>query len=148
MGNHEIRRVELPIKWYNPKHDTGQTGNEELEEEAETEQHRRVESDLTAPHRSDPIEDFDAGGHAHHHRGDRKERVAGRGHSDGEHVVRPNTKTDKRDTHRRTDHHRVAEDRFARKHRDDLRYEPEAGNNQDVYLRVAEDPEEVLPQHS
>src|SRR3546814_11250216 len=43
-------------------------------------------------------------------------------------------------------HERVAEDRLACEHRDDLRHDAEAGQHEDVDLRVAEDPDEVLPQ--
>src|SRR3546814_8933923 len=43
-------------------------------------------------------------------------------------------------------HERVAEDRLACEHRDDLRHDAEAGQHEDVDLRVAEDPEEALPQ--
>ena len=45
------------------------------------------------------------------------------------------------------DHDRVAEERFAREDRDDLRDETEGRQDQDVDLGVPEDPEEVLPEH-
>jgi hypothetical protein len=34
--------------------------NEKLKQERDAEQHRRVESQFSAPHRSQPVEDFDA----------------------------------------------------------------------------------------
>ena len=44
------------------------------------------------------------------------------------------------------DHERVAEDRLAGEHRDDLGHDPEGRQDQDVDLRVPEDPEQVLPE--
>ena len=48
---------------------------------------------------------------------------------------------------RGADHRGIAEHRLAREDRDDLGREAEAGQHQHVHLGVAEDPEEVLPQH-
>ena len=44
-------------------------------------------------------------------------------------------------------HHRVAEDRFARKDRDDFGNKRECRNDQNIDFRVTEDPEEVHPDH-
>ena len=66
-------------------------------------------------------------------------------HSDCEHVVRPHAEADERDTDRGPDHDRVAENRFARKYRNDFGHESKAGNYQDVDFRMTEDPEEVHP---
>ena len=40
----------------------------------------------------------------------------------------------------------IAEQRLLRVRRKHFRHEPECGQNQDVDLRVAEDPEQVLPE--
>jgi hypothetical protein len=71
---------------------------------------------------------------------------AGR-HPDCEHVMRPDAHRDERDADGRADHDRVAEDRFAREHRDDFGREGECGEDQHVDFRMAENPEEVHPQH-
>ncbi len=59
----------------------------------------------------------------------------------------PDAEADDGDHRRRADHRRVAEDRLAGEDRDDLRETREGRNNQDVDLRVTEDPEEVLPEN-
>ena len=105
------------------------------------------EADLAAPHRRDPVEDLDAGRHADDHRRDHEERVRRRRHPDGEHVMRPHAEADEPDRDGGADHRGVAEHRLAREDRDDLGREAEAGQHQHVDLGVAEDPEEVLPQH-
>ena len=46
----------------------------------------------------------------------------------------------------RVDHDRVAEERLAREDRDDLGDDAHRGQDQDVHLGVAEDPEQVLPE--
>ena len=60
----EVRVAELPVEGHDGQHDSGETGDQELEEEADAEQHRRREADLAAPHRAEPVEDLDAGRNA------------------------------------------------------------------------------------
>jgi hypothetical protein len=61
-------------------------------------------------------------------------------------VVGPHPPAHEPDGDARGDHERVAEDRLAAEDRDDLRHDPEGREDQDVDLRVTEDPEQVLPQ--
>ena len=63
---------------------------------------------------------------------------------DGEHVVGPDDHRDERDAEARERHRRVAEDRLPREHRQDLGDDPERGQDEDVDLRVSEEPEEML----
>ena len=70
-----------------------------------------------------------------------------RAEAGGEHVVDPDAEAEEGDGGDGVDHDRVAEERFAREDRDDLRDETEGRQDQDVDLGVAEDPEEVLPEH-
>src|SRR5271167_3930788 len=59
----------------------------------------------------------------------------------------PNTHTDKADGNGSEHHDRVAENGFAREHRNDFRSESEGWEYQDIDFRVAKDPEEVHPDH-
>ena len=68
-------------------------------------------------------------------------------HPDREHVVGPDAERQEADADRRGDHGRIAEDRLAREDRDDLGDERERRDHEHVDLGVAEDPEEVLPEH-
>jgi hypothetical protein len=62
-------------------------------------------------------------------------------------VVRPDAQADKADGDRSRHHRRIAEDGLAREDGNDLVDEGERRQHQDVDLGMAEDPEEVHPQH-
>src|SRR5258708_7297704 len=89
MRDNEIRAAKLPIERRRTKHDAGEAGNQKLEQEADTEKHRRPELELTSPHRTQPVEDLDAGRYTHSHRRDREKAVGVGVHPDREHVVSP-----------------------------------------------------------
>ena len=61
-------------------------------------------------------------------------------------MVAPDRKAHEADEDARQDHDRVAEQRLAAEGGDDLGDDPEGGQNDDVDLRVSEDPEQMLPQ--
>ena len=58
----------------------------------------------------------------------------------------PHTPAHEADCDSREDHERVAEEGLAGEGWDDLADNPEAGQDQDVHLGMAEDPEQVLPE--
>ena len=62
MRDDKIRVAKLPVEWRSRQHDAGQTGDEELEEKADAEQHGSGQPDLAAVHCGQPVEDLDAGG--------------------------------------------------------------------------------------
>src|SRR5215471_16708676 len=143
----EVGVTELPIEGCSRLHDAGETGDQELKQKRDTEQHRRLELNLSAPHRAQPIEDFDSSRNPHAHCGNRKKTVGIRIHSDGKHMVRPHTQTYETDADRSGNHDGVAKNRFARKHRDDFRQERKARDHQDVDLGMAKYPEEMHPKY-
>ncbi|NCL75368.1 hypothetical protein AIIKEEIJ_02828 [Rhodococcus sp. YH1] len=61
--------------------------------------------------------------------------------------MRPHRDRERRDGQGRVDQTRVTEDRLAREHREDLRDDAEERQRQHIHLWVAEEPEQVLPQH-
>ncbi len=67
--------------------------------------------------------------------------------SDREHVMRPHGEAQERDRQSRGGDEIVAVNRLAREHRDNLGDDSEGGQDHDVDLRMAEGPEDVLPQH-
>src|SRR5215471_7137933 len=91
VSHDEIRIVELPVEGDCCQHDAGQTGNQKLKQERDAKQQGRVETQFSSPHRPQPVEDFDAGRDTNHHRRNGKERVTGGGHSNGEHMMGPDT---------------------------------------------------------
>src|SRR5438445_414456 len=98
------------------------------------------------PDRDDPRDDL-------HPRRDRDEHARGaedaerlRRDADGEHVVHPDTEADDDRRDARDREGRVADDRSPREDRHDRGDHADRGHEDDVDVRVAEDPEEVLPE--
>ena len=75
-----------------------------------------------------------------------KKRSCVRAHAHGEHVVRPDAEADEGDGRGGGGHEFVAEQHLAREDGDDLGHHAENRQDQDVDFRVAEEPEQVLPQ--
>ena len=66
---------------------------------------------------------------------------------DREHVVRPHAETEEDDRHGRGGDEGVAEDRLAREDRNHFGDHAEGRQDHDIDLGMAEEPEEVLPEH-
>ena len=113
VGDHEVRVAELPVERRRAEHDAGQARHQELKQKRDAEQHRRLEIDLPAPHRRQPVEDLDSRRDSNGHRRQNEERIRARRHPDGEHVMRPDAHRDEGDADRRADHDRIPEDRLA-----------------------------------
>src|SRR5260370_26347402 len=94
MGNDKVGVAELPVEGCDRHHDAGKPGDQELEQESDAEEHRRLELDLSAPHRAEPIEDLDAGRDCDSHCRKHKKAVGVGIHPDREHVMRPDAQTD------------------------------------------------------
>src|SRR5262245_5480739 len=93
VSHHEVRIIKLPVERSRTEHDASQTGNQKLKQESDAKQQRRVEAQFPSPHGPEPVEDFDTGRDTNHHGRNGKERIAGRGHSNGEHMMSPDTHT-------------------------------------------------------
>ncbi len=102
---------------------------------------------LPAPGRREPVEDLHAGRDGDDHRRDHEEAQQRRGQPDREHVVRPDEQRVEPDRDGREDDRRVAEDRLAREDGEHLGDDPHHRQDHDVDLGVAEEPEDVLPEH-
>src|SRR5260370_13812733 len=147
MSDNEVGIRYLPVEWCDTEHDSGQARDKKLEKKSQAEQHRYLEAQFSAPDCAEPVEDLDASRHANQHRGQRKKRVAGWCHADGEHVMRPHAQADEPDRARRRDHHAVTENHLAREDPNNLRDESVYANDQDINFGMAEAHEEVLPQY-
>ena len=145
VRHHVVRVTELPIERSDGERYSSQSGNKKLEQKSDAEQHRRCVPDLATPHGREPIEDFDARRDSNRHRGEDEERIRACAHAYSEHVMRPHAHADEPDRHGRQHHHRVAENRLARKDGNDFRREREGGQHKNIDLRMPEDPEEVHP---
>ena len=144
--DHEVRVVEVEVERRLAEEDAADAAGHEQRDEAEREQHGGSEVDLAAPQRADPVEGLDRGGHADAHREHRERHGGVRAHAAHEHVVAPDQEAEEADAEDGVHHRFVAEDRLAREGREQLRGHAHAGQDRDVDLRVAEEPEQVLPQ--
>ena len=127
--------------------DAGEPAQHECHDERERVEHRHGEAYLAHEHRPDPVVDLHAGRHADRHRCD-TERGVDRGilpHR--EEVVDPDRERQHRDRHRRDDQGLVAVQFLRREGRDHLGIDPECGQDENVDLRVAEQPEQVGVHH-
>ena len=116
-----------------------------IETKAKRKAHRRRELNRPTPNRSQPVEGLDGRGHGDEHRGHGERRAEREIHAADKHVVTPDDEAKKRDGDDGVDHRLVTEDRLSREDRDDVGGETHGRKNQDVNLRMPEEPEEVLP---
>ena len=140
----EVGVGHLPVDRERGEEDPGEAADREDADEAERPQHRRVERDVPAPDRREPVEDLHAGRDRDDHRAEHEEDVEPDRQADREHVVRPDEQRVERDARRRDRDRLVAEDRLAREDGQDLRDDPHRGQDHDVDLGVPEEPEDVL----
>ena len=126
VRDHVISVLHVIIDAAVGEHDAGHAADREQEDEADREQHRRLEGDRAAPHGRDPAEYLHAGRNGDDHRCCGEIHLLVHAHAAREHVVRPDDESDQRDRDHRIDHAEIAEHRLAAEGRDDLADHPEA----------------------
>ena len=97
VRDHKVGPAQLPVEGRSRQHDARETGDQELEQKPDAEQHGRLEMNLAAPHGAEPVEDLDSRGNTDDHRGEGEKAVRVGVHADGEHVVRPYAHADEAD---------------------------------------------------
>jgi len=102
--------------------------------------------DVALVERAEPVESFNRRRHSDDHRRDHEAAAERRIHPRLEHVMAPDDPRQERDRDHRVGHRAVSEDGLAREDRDDLRRDAHRGQDHDVDLGMAEEPEQVLPQ--
>ena len=121
--------------------------DDESDHEAERPIDRHAESDPAAIHREQPVEHLHAGRHRDDHAHDAEKAVDVGARAHREEMVQPDHEREHADRHRRDHHRAIAEQRLARKRRDDLGENSKRGQDQDVNLGVAPSPDEVDVHH-
>src|SRR5262249_20259256 len=120
---------------------------DERDEESNSEQHRDCEVDVPAPQSQSPVVDFYCGRDGDDEgRGGEKEPKIGV-HAADIHVVAPDNEAEDGDDHDCPNHHAIAEDVFARMGADQVGDDTEGWKSDDIDLRMAEKPKEVLKQY-
>ena len=140
----EVAVGDLPVERQHRHHHAGDPAEQEDQQEADREEHRRREADDSLPHRRDPREELDAARDRDDEARGGEERQRERGDAGREHVVDPHAEADERDDHECGRDPDVAGEPLPREHRDDHRDHAGGGDEQDVHLGMAPEPEQVL----
>src|SRR5205085_243885 len=146
VGDDEKRVVQRDIEGGLGQEGAGQSAGGEERDEADSEQHGRIETDAAAPHGAQPVEGLDGGGDADGHGHEAEGEGGARVHAAHEHMVAPHHEAHDADTHDGIDHSAISEDGLAREGGEQLRGDTHAGQDGDVDLGMSEEPEQVLPQ--
>jgi hypothetical protein len=145
VRDNEVGVVRLPVERHHGDHHAGEAAEGEDEEKAQDEIGRRLHLQLARRDRGDPREDLDAAWDRHRHAGRREEAERQLRDFGGEHVMHPQAEREEARSDERQHDEPVARERGLRHgghHHGD-----HAGRRQedDIDLRVAEEPEQVLP---
>src|SRR5690606_41636391 len=84
----------------------------------------------------EPVDHLDPLRHDHHHRPDPDDADGNRTDAYSEHLVHPHHKAEESDQHRSEYHRMVTEKPFPGKGAEDVRHDPEGGQDHDVHFRV------------
>src|SRR4029078_6058715 len=95
MGHHQVGVVYLLVEGDRGHHDPGDTADDEEEDEAEHEEERDAEPGTAGPDGRNPTENLDSARDVEHHAGAAEKTLPQLGHPGGEHVVLPESETDK-----------------------------------------------------
>ena len=138
--------VRLRIERHHRQHHAGQPAQHEDDEEADQIEHRQLHLGPPLPQRTQPGEDL-------HRRWDRNQRRGGGKESQrhvrdagGEHVVHPQPEAEKGQRHDRRDDRTITQQAGARHDGQDGRHRARRRQEDDVDFRMAEQPEQMLPQ--
>ncbi len=144
MRDHEVGVVDMNVQAQAGEEQSGEAANQKKSDEAERVEHRRVPGDGAFVKGGGPVEDFDRRGDGHQIAEERKRKCGVSGFAGNKHVVRPDEKTDDRDSDARTGDEGVSEDRLARERGNNLADHAHGRKNHDVYRRMRIEPEKVL----
>src|SRR5690242_21711550 len=120
------------------------TANQEHRHETDRKQHRRLKANFSTDHRRDPVKDLHRRRNSNQCRTGCKEGLSNRGQPDSKHMVSPHSKAEEANSHTRPGNKSISKDRLTRENRNDLRNDPESGQDQDIDLWMPKGPEEVL----
>src|SRR5690606_1935515 len=144
VSNHIVGVVQGTVGTSVGEHHTGHTTNGEQEDEANCPEHRGTEGDRATPHRRDPGEDLNAGGHCDNHGCRHEVALNVEAQAGGVHVVSPHDEADETNGDHSVGHCHVTEDGLAGEGCHDVADDAEARQDHDVHSGVRGEPEQVL----
>ena len=146
VPDHEIGIRQRDIHGDVAQEQAGNAAVDECENESDYEQHRYRHMDVAAPQRQHPVIHFQGRRDRNDQRGRGEKETEIRIHAADVHMMRPDDERDDADGQNGPHHHAVTEDVFARMRGDEIRNHAKSRQGDNVHLRVAEEPEQVLEQ--
>ena len=146
MRDHEVGVMDLPVDRQQRQHHAGEPAQNEGHQETDQEPGRRRPPQAAAPQRPDPREDLQRPGDRDRDAEDRHQAQPQPAQPRGEHVVQPEQEADRADGDQRRGDRMPADQRGPRQRRHHGRHQARRRQEDDVDFRVAEEPEQVLPQ--
>ena len=147
MRDQECAVVQHEIDRRHRQQNAGHAAEDERDHECDQPNHRRLELDLAAEHREQPVENFDARRNGDDRRHNPEECVDVGAGAHGEKVMQPDHERQDADPQGRQDHRAVAEQPLAGKGRGDFGVDAECRQDQNVDLGMAPRPKQIGIHH-
>jgi hypothetical protein len=146
MSNDEIGIVRLQVERHRGQHDASQPAHGENGDESDDEEGWRGEPQASAGDGGDPGEYLDAACNGHAHAGGGKEAERERRQTRRKHMMDPQAEADDAHGDQGQDDEPMTDEPCLRHHRQNHRDHAGRGDEDNVDLGVAEEPEQMLPQ--
>ncbi|EGE59446.1 hypothetical protein RHECNPAF_2190041 [Rhizobium etli CNPAF512] len=146
MCDDEISIVNLRVERHGGHHQAGHSADDEGNQEADDEKQRCLEDETSVPQRRQPAEDLRPGRNGDRHAGGGEEAASETRQTGNEHVMDPKPESQNTGRDHRQDKRQIAENRAPGEGRDHGGHHADGGQEDDVNLRVAKEPEQVLPE--
>src|SRR3954463_11955674 len=147
MSDNEVCIVKVGVEGKRREHSPGQPAHNKDAEKPKYENERSFQIPFAGPECCHPAEDLDAVWHNDQHARRGKNALAELRKRRDEHVVHPNAEANERCSNHRQNKRCISESLSPGKSCDDHRDHSSGWNENDVNLRVTEEPEEVLPHY-
>ena len=144
MSHNKVGVVLLAVGWHDGMHHARQPAEGKHRDESEAVEHRGREPHRSAPHCAEPIENLDSGGDRDRHSGDAETGSSCWANARCKHVVHPDAPTHEADRDAGQHNYSCTKEWLAAEDWQYLRNDAHAGQDQDVHLRMAEQPEQML----
>ena len=141
VGDDEIGIVNVDIEGHRSQHHATESTDEKQGDKTDGKQHGRIEAYFAPPNRRHPAKDLNSRRNGDRHGGNHKEHPQPAGSPAGEHMVRPDDQSQKRNGQTRIGDRRIAENRLAGVDGQNVGNHAEHRQNHDVHRRVGIEPE-------
>ncbi len=146
MPDNEIGGVEIDVDRRLREKESADSSAHEHRNESNAEQGRAIDSQIRSVQTAQPDQRHDRGRNRDHQRWEGKDQRGERIHAAEKHVMSPDHVAEEPDPHHAVDNAPLAQHRLAHVADQDVADDTDRRQDRDVYLRMSEEPEQVLPQ--